>query len=52
MIKDASGNAVFTGDLITGPAQADYKVPALPAGSYTFVCQVHANMTGTIKVGN
>ena len=52
VIKDASGNAVFTGDLITGPAQVDYKVPALPAGDYPFVCQVHSNMTGTLKVGN
>ena len=52
VIRDASGNIVFTGDLITGPAQADYKVPALPAGSYPFVCQVHANMTGTLKVGS
>jgi plastocyanin len=50
-IKDASGNAVFTGDLVTGVAQKDYSVPALPAGTYTFVCQVHANMTGTLTVG-
>jgi mono/diheme cytochrome c family protein/plastocyanin len=52
VIKDASGNAVFTGDLVTGPAQADYKLPALPAGDYTFVCQVHPGMTGTLHVGS
>ncbi len=52
VIKDASGNAVFTGDLITGVAQADYKVPGLPAGDYPFVCQIHANMTGTLHVGS
>jgi len=52
VIKDASGNAVFTGDLVTGPAQTDYKVPALPAGTYSFACAVHANMTGTLHVGN
>ncbi len=53
VIKDASGNDVFTGDLITGPAQADYKVPALPAGDYTFICAVHPTaMTGTLHVGN
>jgi mono/diheme cytochrome c family protein/plastocyanin len=52
VIKDASGNQVFSGDLITGPAQADYKVGVLPDGSYTFTCQVHPNMTGTLKVGN
>jgi plastocyanin len=51
VIKDAGGNAVFTGDLVTGVAQKDYQVQALPAGTYTFVCQVHANMTGTLTVG-
>ncbi len=51
-IKDSSGTEVFKGDIITGPAQADYQVPALPAGTYTFVCSVHPNMTGTLTVGN
>ncbi len=51
VIKDASGAAVFTGDLVTGPAKVNYNVPALKAGDYTFVCAVHANMTGTLKVG-
>ncbi len=50
-IKDASGTEVFKGDIITGPAQADYQVPALAAGTYTFVCSVHPNMTGTLTVG-
>jgi len=50
-IKDASGATKFTGDLVTGPAAVDYKVSALPAGSYTFVCTVHTNMTGTLTVG-
>jgi len=50
-IKDASGTEVFKGEIITGPAQADYQVPALPAGTYTFICSVHPNMTGTLTVG-
>ncbi len=50
-IKDASGASVFKGDLVTGPAAADYQVPALTAGSYTFVCDVHPNMTGTLTAG-
>jgi plastocyanin len=25
-------------------------VPALPAGTYAFVCSVHPNMTGTLTV--
>jgi plastocyanin len=27
-----------------------YQVPALPAGTYGFVCSVHPNMTGTLTV--
>ncbi len=49
-IKDTSGTEVFKGDIITGPAEADYNVPALKAGTYTFVCSVHPSMTGTITV--
>jgi cytochrome c oxidase subunit II len=49
-IKDPSGATVFKGDIITGPAETDYAVPALPAGSYTFNCTVHTNMTGTLTV--
>ncbi len=51
-IKDAGGNSVFKGDIVTGPKQVDYQVPALTAGSYTFVCDVHPNMTGTITAGS
>ena len=50
-IKDASGSAVFTGDIVTGPKKVTYNVPALPAGTYPFVCSVHSNMTGTLTVG-
>ena len=52
VIKDSSGKDVFTGDTVNGPAKADYNVGPLAAGDYTFVCQFHANMTGTLKVGN
>jgi plastocyanin len=49
-IKDATGTAVFQGAVVTGPAQTTYSVPALAAGSYTFVCSIHSNMTGTMVV--
>jgi len=49
-IKDASGQVAFKGDLLTGPAETDYHVPALASGTYPFVCIVHPNMTGTITV--
>ena len=50
-VKDSSGASKFKGDIVTGPKEVDYQVPALAAGDYTFVCDVHANMTGTLKVG-
>ena len=43
---------MFKGDLVTGPKKVTYNVPALKAGSYPFVCTVHANMTGTLTVGS
>jgi plastocyanin len=49
-IKDSTGTAVFQGAIVTGPAQVTYNVPSLPAGSYTFNCTVHPNMTGTMVV--
>jgi cytochrome c oxidase subunit 2 len=50
VIKDSSGAEKFRGGLVTGPKEVDYQVPALAAGSYPFVCSVHANMTGTLTV--
>jgi plastocyanin len=48
-IKDAGGTTQFKGEIITG-AKATYNVPALPAGTYAFWCEVHPNMTGTLTV--
>ena len=48
-VKDAGGATVVRGEpIITGPAEADYNVPALAAGEYQFICSVHPNMTGTL----
>ena len=49
-IKDASGASLFRGDIIDGGSEINYNVPALKAGTYPFVCSVHANMTGTLTV--
>ena len=49
-IKNSGGTDVFEGAIVNGPAQTTYNVPSLPAGSYTFVCSVHSNMTGTMVV--
>jgi plastocyanin len=43
--------ALFTGEIVTGPASADYQVPALTAGEYYFHCDVHPNMNGSVVVG-
>jgi mono/diheme cytochrome c family protein/plastocyanin len=53
VINDPNNAAVPMGDtaFFTGPAKKSYSVPALGAGSYTFVCQVHpSTMTGTLEV--
>jgi plastocyanin len=49
-IKDATGASSFKGEIITGPATASYQVPALAAGTYMFLCDVHPTMTGTLTV--
>ena len=42
---------MFKGDIVTGPAEANYVVSALDAGDYKFQCSVHPNMTGTLTAG-
>lgn len=49
-IYDSSGNALFTGTIISS-SSIDYQVPALPAGTYHFQCDVHPQlMFGTLTV--
>jgi plastocyanin/mono/diheme cytochrome c family protein len=53
VISDPGGTAVAMGDtkFFTGPEKRSYAVPALKAGTYTFVCQVHqSTMKGTLEV--
>ena len=47
-IQDGSGALLFEGETIKGPAKVTYKVPALAAGTYKFVCKWHPNMTGQL----
>lgn len=49
-IKDASGADVFKGEIFNGTGSRTYQVPALKAGTYTFYCSVHPNMTGTLTI--
>jgi plastocyanin len=46
-IKDAAGATLFKGEIVTS-TKVTNAVPALAAGSYTFWCEVHPNMTGTL----
>ena len=43
-----TGPAFWTGEIFNGVETRTYDVPALPAGTYGFVCSVHPNMTGTL----
>ena len=45
-----TGPEVWVGEIFNGVETRTYEVPALPAGTYGFVCTVHPNMTGTLTV--
>lgn len=50
-IKDAGGVEVFKGEVFNGPGTRTYQVPALTKGAaYTFQCDVHPTMNGTVSV--
>ena len=46
-ISDSTGAEVFKGEIVTNQ-KVTYQVPALAAGSYPFICEVHPDMKGTI----
>ena len=46
-ISDANGQSVFKGEIVSSK-QVTYTVPALTAGTDSFICEVHPNMKGTI----
>jgi mono/diheme cytochrome c family protein/plastocyanin len=44
------GVSVWQGDIFSGVDVRTYDVPALTAGSYTFICTVHPTMKGTLDI--
>ena len=44
------GTNLFRGEIVTGPAAVDYRIPPLEPGSYYFHCDVHPTMSGTVVV--
>jgi len=49
-ITNPDGSDAFKGDIFPGVATKIYQVPALPAGTYAFHCDVHPTMTGTLTL--
>jgi cytochrome c oxidase subunit 2 len=43
-----TGPEIWKGEIFNGVETRTYEVPALPAGTYGFVCTVHPNMVGTL----
>ncbi|MEO8208605.1 MAG: cytochrome c oxidase subunit II [Chloroflexota bacterium] len=49
-IRDSNGTVVANQEVVNGGTSANYVYEPLPAGTYTFFCSIHANMTGTLTV--
>jgi plastocyanin len=49
--EEPTGDTVFQGDLVTGPNQVVFDVPALDPGTHAFNCVVHpTTMIGSVEV--
>jgi plastocyanin len=47
---EEGGEEIVAGDVIEGGQTTEVEVPALDAGEYFFVCDIHPDMTGTVVV--
>jgi plastocyanin len=47
-IYGADGSKVFGGDMIDAGKSIVYQVPALTAGTYSFKCDLHPDMKGSV----
>ena len=46
-----SSGRVFLGEIFSGKKTVTYEVPPVPPGTYDFLCTVHPQMKGTVRVG-
>ncbi len=51
IFDDGAAQPLFAGEIFSGPASRIYQVPAIPAGTHRFRCDVHLEMTGTVTAG-
>jgi len=47
---EQDGEEIVIGDVIDGGETIDVEVPALDAGEYYFVCDIHPDMNGSVVV--
>jgi plastocyanin len=45
---EGRSQAVFVGEVFSGPGSRQYELPALSAGTYFFRCDIHQDMKGTL----
>jgi plastocyanin len=50
-LVDSTGQAMVTGEVFTGPSARTVDVPALPAGTYKLLCDVHPDMAAELIAG-
>ena len=48
ILDQGDGRVVFAGEIFGGPGARIYAVPSIAPGMYTFRCDVHPEMQGTV----
>jgi plastocyanin len=51
IFDDGVDQPLFVGETFGGPGSRTYEVPAIPAGTHRFRCDVHPDMAGSITAG-
>ena len=47
-VDEQASKPLFVGEVFSGPASREYELPALPAGTWFFRCDIHHDMKGTL----